>query len=618
MSNPQQYQQAYESGLASTRSALERFLKEDGTNVFDKKIWSDKTKATGQDVNSLLDTGAPGLQWFERALIRYHRCGDVGLEGFGEFAIPPLDMGEGNIAAETIKTRAEPMEEIRRLEFRWYDQQRSMNLTSLRALSAQLQAASTGTGTQTSTADITRQLNGVAQAVPEHWQGQSGSATQDHLAGFHAHADQQSQYLQAVTAALSGLPEVLLQIVSDKANFIAGFDSEQLPVAGHAMRLGDEDPVSTIITVAARQGTAHSLRADREVAESQFHLGIYANEAGADDAVTDACKKWLTDHFRPAVQEAFKAFVHQCALADYYIRQAYKPVITLLDSHDTTPFPTPGQPGPSTPGPSTPGPSTPGPSTPGPSTPGPSTTDPSTTPDPTTPTSATPDLSSVISGLGQLSGVVQSLGDLATQGISSLSGVVQQGVDGVLALQDVAQQVPSDPAADDPTAGPHQSAEFDLAGKHLKFEMGPNGELQVVTTDGDGQHATYELRLDEQGRPIIAVDDRSPDAPTGESPAQGDQPPGGRHGDGQTADQPPQGLRPPQHPSPGPQHTGDQPPKATGEQNAQHSPPPAQEPPPPTMAPPSYRPVGNQSGPPVTAPAQPIDSGAELSEAGPL
>lgn len=88
MSNPQQYQQAYESGLASTRSALERFLKEDGTNVFDKKIWSDKTKATGQDVNSLLDTGAPGLQWFERALIRYHRCGDVGLEGFGEFAIP--------------------------------------------------------------------------------------------------------------------------------------------------------------------------------------------------------------------------------------------------------------------------------------------------------------------------------------------------------------------------------------------------------------------------------------------------------------------------------------------------------------------------------------------------
>lgn len=124
----------------------------------------------------------------------------------------------------------------------------------------------------------------------------------------------------------------------------------------------------------------------------------------------------------------------------------------------------------------------------------------------------------MISGLGQLSGVVQSLGDLATQGISSLSGVVQQGVDGVLALQDVAQQVPSDPAADDPTAGPHQSAEFDLAGKHLKFEMGPNGELQVVTTDGDGQHATYELRLDEQGRPIIAVDDRSPDAPTGESP----------------------------------------------------------------------------------------------------
>ncbi|WP_280272570.1 hypothetical protein [Nocardia wallacei] len=624
MTGAQQYRQAYQRDLTAARDALGRFLRDDGTNVFDKKIWNDTVKATGADVNALLNSAAPGLQWFERALIRYHRCGDIGLPGFDEFAVPALAVGGETLGGETIKTRDDPGKEIVRLEGKWYDQQRSMNLASLRDLSSQLGLASTANGTQVSASEITQDLNGVAQAVPEYWQGQSGGATQDHLAGFHAHADQQTQYLQAVTAALNGLPEVLLQIVSDKANFIAGFNSEQLPVAGHAMRVGDEDPVSTIITVAAGQGTHNSLTTDREVVVEQFHLNTYTNADGYDKLIADTCKQWLTDHFRPAVQEAFKAFVHQCALADYYIRQAYKPVITLLDSHDTTPFPAPAQPGPSTPGPSTPGPSTPGPSTPGPSTPGPSTAPAATQPASTTPAATTPDLSSVLSGLGQLSSVGQTVGQLATQGISSLSGVIQQSLDGVLGQQDVSQQVSGSPT--DGSAAPKPSAEFDLAGKHLKFEMGPNGELQVVTTDGGGQDTKYELKLDEQGRPTIAVAGQSPEAPQGENPAgapaPGGPPPGDRHGEGQPAepaDQPPRGQQPPQQPpTPGPQHPGEQPPQATGDQNAHQPPPPAQQAPPPKVAPPSYRPVGNQSGPPVASPAQPIDSGAELSEAGPL
>lgn len=45
MTDPRAYEQQYQGGLASTRLGLERFLKEDGKNVFDpKKIW--KTSRT--------------------------------------------------------------------------------------------------------------------------------------------------------------------------------------------------------------------------------------------------------------------------------------------------------------------------------------------------------------------------------------------------------------------------------------------------------------------------------------------------------------------------------------------------------------------------------------------
>ncbi|MBF6172618.1 hypothetical protein [Nocardia blacklockiae] len=654
MTNPQQYHEVYQAGLTSTQLALGRFLKEDGKSSFDSAIWKDKPNLTATDVNKLLDQGASGLEWFRLALVRYHRVwGLMQLPGFDHIDVPALTMADNeSVGAERIDATVEPDVEIRRLEDKYYNQQRSMNLESLRTLSTTLQGAAKGTDTHPSAEDITRDLNGVATAVPEVWQGKGGVAATDHLAGYHAHASQQTQYLQAVSAALQGLPEVLLQIVKDKATFIAGFDTPQCPVAGHAMRLdGAEDPVSPIITVAS--GDNDWLGSHTQTVIQQFHLPDL-NTKDNFSKFQEVCKDWLINHFGPAVREAFKAFVHECALADYYIRQAYKPVTTLLDSHDTTPFPTPGQP--STPGPSTPGPSTPGPSTPGPSTPGPSTTPAATTPAATTAASSTPDLSSVLSGLSQLSGVGQSLGQSVTQGISALSSQIQQGLDGILGQHNASQQ---DPAADPNNSGGggkdgKPAAEFDVAGKHMKIGLGPHGELQVEMSDSDGHGKTYELKLDEHGEPVISTEEHSAGdpkqdpRPTPTDPAPGD-PSDHRPGDQQPGDQPPGDRRPGDQPGqhqpgdPGGQHQpGDQPPSGQhqpGDQPPGGQPPRGQQPPPDqlreqppapdqgqhapppgTMPPPRAHSEGDRNEPRAAppAPAQPFDSGAELSEAGPL
>ncbi|MFQ6397078.1 hypothetical protein ACLMAJ_26905 [Nocardia sp. KC 131] len=285
MTTPQQYERQYQANLDKAQQDLARFLKEDGNSVFDKAIWNDKPKLTDSDVNKLLDQAAPGLEWFRLALVRYHRVWDVlKLPGFDSIVVEPLTVDGTAVGGERVDTIKDPNDEMRRLEGTYYDQQRSMKLDSLRSLATALDGASSGTDSHPSTTDITTDLAGVKDAVPEAWKGNAGGAAQDYLAGLHAHADQQSQYLQAVAAAVNGLPDVLLQIVRDKADFVAAFDSSQCPVAGHAMRLGgSEDPVSTIISVASESTTWGYLYGEtNQKAADQFHMTNVG--AGTSDA----------------------------------------------------------------------------------------------------------------------------------------------------------------------------------------------------------------------------------------------------------------------------------------------------------------------------------------------
>ncbi len=539
MTKPQEYEKAYQSGLSKARGDLERFLEEDGKSSFsgkgDQAIWNDKPKTTGADVKTLLDDAAPGLQWFERALIRYHRVHDVvGLPSFDSIVVPPLNLGGEQVGGETIDAKTDPDAEIRRLEFKWYDQQRSMNLASLRQLADSLRRASSANDAQVSAEDVTRDLNGVATAVPEVWQGTGGVAAQDHLAGLHAHADQQTRYLQSVTAALDGLPDVLLQIVRDKAAFIAGFDSPQCPVAGHAMRLsGGEDPVSNIITVAAESTTTGYLLGETNGrAAEQFHMtDVGPGSSDGAHKIREACRTWLSEHFGPAVREAFIAFVHQCALADYYIRQAYKPVVDLLDSHDSTPFPKPQEQNPAPAQPTAPASTTPASTTPASVT--------STTPTSTTPTTTTQTTTQT--------NPLQTLSSLASQA----SQTVQQGIS---QLQSMAQQASSalttNTAGTGDASGSKTLATVDLPGGKLSLAQASDGSLTATVTGSDGKSHRYSMGI-KDGKPYFTENPQPATEPT-TATASKDSAPAGRSMSGGGA----HAASPSAHPAAGTSYSG--------------------------------------------------------------
>ncbi|MGW5514214.1 hypothetical protein [Nocardia africana] len=539
MTEAQEYARQYQGTGDDAKRALERFLSNDGTNVFDpQKIWTDKPPVTAGDVNALLDNGAFGLGWFRLALIRYHRVWEVlGYEGFDRIVIPPLYIGGESIGAWEINTEADPDKSMLELQGRWYDQQRHMNLPGLQSLASAVEAAAHGSGDHSKAADIAADLAGIAGAVPEVWEGRGGDAAKDHLAGFHAHADQQAQYLEAVASALKGLPEVLREIVMHKANFVRSFDSPQCPVAGHAMRLdGAEDPVSTIITVAAESTTWGYVHGKQnQVAITQFHIeGVGAGKNGDDNyKIRTACQNWLKDHFAYAVREAFTALVHQCALADYYIRQAYKPVMDLLDSQDTTPFPKPpGQQDPNQPSNTGPGPTATGPAAPTtPTSAAPTTPTTPSSLNPATPVSTNPAatqfnpaqiLSSLTSQVGQT--VQQGITQTLQQGLSQIQNVAQQGL-GALGgnLAGLGSQQPG--AAAQLTdvkslTGGKELANLSAFGGNLTVTQAPNGAITAKVTGPDGKPQEYSMGL-KDGVPFLKAGPAESTDPSGRGPSEG-------------------------------------------------------------------------------------------------
>ncbi len=562
MTTAQEWEQKYQGGLAASRGQLLRFLAEDGSNVFDpQKIWrTDKPQIAAGDVNTVLDAGAVGLEWFRLALVRYHRVWDLlKLDGFNQISVPPLPISGALNGAETIDTTTDPNKgEMQRLEGKYYDQQRHMNLVSLQDLATAVSGAALGNGTDPGGSQITSDLSRIAQAVPEYWEGSGGAAASDHLSGFHAHADQKTEYLRAVASALNGLPGVLQQIVADKANFVAAFDSPQCPVAGHAMRLGDEDPVSTIITVAANKGSSGSLSTDREVVAGQFHLAPNNDEDGYKKMATAKCKDWLINHFGPAVREAFTAFVHQCTLADYYIRQAYDPVIKLLDSHDPTPFPKPpGDQNPDNP----PNPSIPGPTAPGnagPTTP--ASTTPATTPTLTNPAGnqtnpAQQLLSTLASQASQT--VQQGLSQTLQQGMSQIQNVAQQGLGSLGGnLSSLGSQIPGVGSLLTDAKGvtaPKELANLSAFGGNLTVSQAANGTITAKVTGPDGKPQEYSMGI-KDGVPFLKPgpadsDPAAPDPSEGTGLGKGTDGagsgvPGGGGSPRPGANTPPEGLGP--------------------------------------------------------------------------
>lgn len=234
-----------------------------------------------------------------------------------------------------------------------------------------------------------------------------------------------------------------------------------------------------------------------------------------------------------------------------------------------------------------------------------------------------------LDGLASLSQVTSSLSPLTssltsavTSGISSLTSSLATGVDD--ALENLQSSLQTTPVDRDNDGKPDQpAAEFDVAGKHLKFEMGADG-LKLTMSDADGKPQEFTLKLDEHGVPVLSVnepkaegepvpsDEPASDKPKGEQPA---------------GEQPPPAAEVPQSKDPAAAPRSEEPAPAAPDQEAPAPKAPAAEensgqPGLPSGVPPARREEDGEHKPkPMPGsqnPDAPFDSGAELAEAGPL
>ncbi|ASF10018.1 hypothetical protein CEQ30_24600 [Nocardia brasiliensis] len=203
--------------------------------------------------------------------------------------------------------------------------------------------------------------------------------------------------------------------------------------------------------------------------------------------------------------------------------------------------------------------------------------------------------------------------------------------DAIKNLQSSLQPTPVDRDNDGKPDQP--AAEFDVAGKHLKFEMGADG-LKLTMSDADGKPQEFSLKLDEHGVPVLSVnepkaegepvpsDEPASDQPKGEQPT-GEQPKGERP----VGEQPTPAAEAPQSKDPAAAPRSEEPAPSRPDQEAPAPKAPAAEentgqPGLPSGVPSARREEDGEHKPkPMPGsqnPDAPFDSGAELAEAGPL
>jgi hypothetical protein len=239
-------------------------------------------------------------------------------------------------------------------------------------------------------------------------------------------------------------------------------------------------------------------------------IGIFDGDSGYGKRLKDRCQEWLDKVFKVKFQGSVDTFLGQCDSTNTAIDEAYTNVVNAAKEVTHKPFvrpastkTTPAAPGPPSTGPSNASPSNASPSNASPSTASPSNASPSNNKTNTSSFDASSLLSqasSALNGLGSLTGQLSSLGQTVSQEASSLSTTIQQGLQGVVSqFENLASG----------STGNKPKLEFDIAGKHVKFELGKNGEVDMSTSDGSGDKKSYTMKLDEHGLPVITSADSS-------------------------------------------------------------------------------------------------------------
>lgn len=463
------------------------------------------------------------------------------------------------------------------------------------------------------------QLRQFAQNLPSVWSGQAAANASDMVAGQLSMAEADKAVVKNVHAELSDSVSELRAAVSLKSALVGTILED-----GNMTILEGKTPedIYTIIEGAEHLGVTHSwgsamgnlerifpnmysdIGAPRGILNDvvqSISFGFIGPGSPTTHSIETFCKDWLV-LFAAEYERLVGEFITACTETDRLVREEYDRIVAAFKGLSEEPYPCPqGTQQPTTPQTTTGAPSTTG---------APTTTSgaPSTT---TAPSAATtPSTTTTAPGENPLSALTQlgtqlassGLGTQLAQGVSQLVSSAAEQVGNTLEQlrADAEQQVDTDGDGqpDDPAGGPEEPGKaneddkgIELGGKEYKLELGPDGKLQLVVTGQEGEPQTYRVEIGADGKPVIVgaetgdeQEPGSPDSgegqPTGQPPA----PPAGKKEDDTE-----------HHPQDYPAQ-----PEADNE-NEQETP----------QAPPGQ----TQHDDP---PAPPVDTGAQLAEAGPL
>ncbi|MGY1929330.1 hypothetical protein ACW9HL_30810 [Nocardia gipuzkoensis] len=579
----------------------------------------------GKSIDTLLDQGTAGLRYWIEFMPLY----EAAFGGNG---------GRGDVA-ELLAM---------------YDEQRGMRLDKLEQAGEALKVA---------LSEVDRQWDaqqGYTRRLPVLWQGAAATAALDMLGKQSVLADEDRQHARAAMAVIADMAAALRSAVAAKA-----FATRELlegPVGGGKVVQIDGKTPEDVKVVVDVHNAREWIDADQvralgrifpalAVPEDKINksvLGFINSDSrnlltGAyGDRVRSVTEEWLTKTFRPDFDRKLASYVDVCAEVDRLFKDQYKNLADALAQVADRAYPYPEasaapQPGApavqdepkvtGSPGP----PGVPAATIPVSTTPSgiPTWTTPSAPATPSTPAApsmpATPELRlPSLDGLAAISQVAREITSVATgvgqalnSGLSALSGAITSGVDD--AIEKLMQS--ADPksaeadddgvAADDDEDETHRpKAEFDLGDKHVRFEIGPDGQVKLLLSEETGEVREFTVELNEHGMPIISAtepeaedaqppareaEDAQPEAPESEAP----------EAEAPEAEAPESEEKAPS-PAPAPDTDAEQPglpgatpPSARREEDGEHYP----------------KPMPKQGEPESDTP---VDSGAELAEAGPL
>ncbi|GAB2670142.1 hypothetical protein [Nocardia goodfellowii] len=539
-------------------------------------------KMSGKSVDEILNEGSPGLQYWAQLESRYVRA-FKGIDGYGY----------QELAAK-------------------YDEQRGMNLAKLEATANGLEKMLKAADEQWTEQDT------LAKKMPSYWQGAAANAglTMLNQQLERATSDRQEvrKAMEAIKASitpfrdaviakasltfglLGGNSEVLVdgKTPEDIDNIISGAQSGALAsqIFGGGTLLGklteifpdlspSNSPVNAVQAGLAGNFVVSLLQGDLTAP------GYLGEDSAYNHKVKTRCQDWLDDIFKVQYDAFQKLYVSQCDETHRLFEAQYTTLNAALKELDDDPYPAPAAekaaaPSPSAPAPSTPSPASPAPSTPSPASPSPTTPSPAGTPTTGTPTTGTPTSTTPASTNTALSGLASTLATALTTAASTFATVATTGLTALgTAISEAVEDLTDEDKDDDGKKDDEKkddekktkSTEFDLAGKHYKLEVGEDGTPKLVETDKEGKTHEYSVKLDSNGNPIISDEEKKEEKKTEDKTQQ------------PTAGTPTTGLP----------TTGT--PKK-GAQDGEHTP---------------------KTAPVTGEPKQePVQTGAELSEAGPL